>query len=174
MIRFVRGNVKPDTPLLYLLPIFGVLLLILIWSALSDYLASEHDRVVRNAVSEAASHAKAYERSTGQLLRAIDQAARLIQHEFERSQQGRDPFDLAAVAKSAFGPNDPFSLVAVVDRAGNVTALSSARANASPSWRSALMARPARPSASIAMPICASCMSAGPSSTRRRARPSSR
>ena len=128
MIRFVRGNVKPDTPLLYLLPIFGVLLLILIWSALSDYLASEHDRVVRNAVSEAASHARAFERSSGQLLRAIDQATRLIQREFERSQQGRDPFDLAAIAKTALGPLDMVSLVSVVDKAGNATVLSYSRA----------------------------------------------
>ena len=133
MIRFVRGNVKPDTPLLYLLPIFGVLLLILIWSALSDYLASEHDRVVRNAVSEAASHARAFERSTGQLLRAVDQATRLIQREFERSQQGRDPFDLAAIAKAALGPLDMVSLVSVVDRSGNATVLSYSRGSAAPS-----------------------------------------
>jgi diguanylate cyclase (GGDEF)-like protein len=134
MIRFARGNVKPDTPLLYLLPIFGILLLFLIWSALSDFLVTEHARVVRNAVGEAASHVRAYERSARQQLRAIDQVARLVQYEFERSRERNEPFDLAAVAKRALAPADAFSFISVTDKTGNATAVFIPRTNATVPW----------------------------------------
>ena len=123
MIRFARGNVKPDTPLLYLLPVFGVLLLFLIWSALSDFLSSEHERVVGHAVKEAASRARAYERVAGQRLRGIDQLTRSLQHEIEKSRQRNEPFDLAAVARRSAVSLDLFGAVSVLDRTGKTTAV---------------------------------------------------
>ena len=119
MIRFARGNVKPDTPLLYLLPVFGILLLILIWSALSDFLAAERARAERVAIQNAAGQARGFQQFAGQELRAVDQAARIVQHEFERSRERHEPFDLAAIARRALVPSDTFSLVSVVDRTGS-------------------------------------------------------
>ena len=121
MIRFARGNVKPDTPLLYLLPVFGILLLILIWSALSDFLAAERARAERVAIQNAAGQARNFQQFAGQELRAVDQAARIVQHEFERSRERHEPFDLAAIARRALVPSDTFSLVSVVDRTGSAT-----------------------------------------------------
>jgi diguanylate cyclase (GGDEF)-like protein len=123
MIRFTPGNVKPDTPLLYLLPIFGILLLFLIWSAMSDFLAWERERVVRNAVNEVTREVRSHERSAGQLLRTVDQATRALQYEFESARQRGEPFDLAAAARRNLFTPDTFSLVSVTDRSGNITAL---------------------------------------------------
>jgi hypothetical protein len=59
--RFGLGPaaIRPDTPLLYLLPIFGILLLILIWSGLADFLAREQARVIANALDDLALRAAA-------------------------------------------------------------------------------------------------------------------
>jgi diguanylate cyclase (GGDEF)-like protein len=118
MIRFVRGNVKPDTPLLYLLPIFGILLLVLIWTALSDFMAVERARIARDAVNEAGSHARAYRRTTVQKLRAVDQVARLVQLDLEAARQRGEPFDLAALARRSLVAPERFALISVGDRAG--------------------------------------------------------
>ncbi len=123
MIRFAPGNVKPDTPLLYLLPIFGILLLFLVWSALSDFLTREHERAVRSAVESVTSQVRASERHAGQLLRAVDQATRALQHEFESARQRAEPFDLAAAARRNLVAPDTVSLVSITDRNGNVTSV---------------------------------------------------
>jgi len=123
MVRWSPGNIRPDTPLLYLLPIFGAVLLILLWTALFDFLARERQRVVVNAVSDAASHARALEHATDQLLRHVDQVARFIGFEFERSRQRGESFDLAAVVKRGVIPFDALVLVSIVDRAGTATAM---------------------------------------------------
>jgi diguanylate cyclase (GGDEF)-like protein len=122
MIRFVRGNVKSDTPLLYLLPVFGILLVVLIWSALSDLLDSERARVLHDAVSEAGSHARVYQQATAQTLRAIDQVARLVQLDLETTRQRGEPFDLAALARRGVVAPEQFSLISVSDRNGNAIA----------------------------------------------------
>jgi diguanylate cyclase (GGDEF)-like protein len=131
-IRFARGNIKPDTPLLFLLPIFGILLLILIWSALTDFLASEQQRVTRIASDDAAGRARAYARVTDQTLRQIDQTLRLVQFEIERARQRGDGFDLSAVARRATAGGGMIGAIATVDRSGLVTAVFTPNAGAVP------------------------------------------
>ncbi len=123
LFRFARGNVRHDTRLLYLLPVFGILLLVLIWVPLLDFLKAEHARVVHNAADEAASDARAFERSTRQQLLAADQAARLVQYAFERARARGEPFDLAEVTKRALAPLDGYRFISLADRAGNGMAL---------------------------------------------------
>jgi len=130
MFRFTRGNIRPDTPLLYLLPIFGVLLLFLIWSALLDFLAQDKQQVVRRAQSETADRARTFEKSTDHSLRQVDQLTRFLQYEFEKSRQRNEPFDLAAVAKRGLVSFDALVSIAMADRSGNVTALAAPRGNA--------------------------------------------
>jgi diguanylate cyclase (GGDEF)-like protein len=123
MIRFKRGNVRPDTHLLYLLPIFGVLLLFLVWSVVSDLLKAEYERTVRNAAVETTSRIRTYERSTLQLLRAADQATRVVEREVERLRPKGEPFDLAATARSLLIAPETFDAMALTDRHGRVIAL---------------------------------------------------
>jgi diguanylate cyclase (GGDEF)-like protein len=123
MVRLSPGKIRPDTPLVYLLPIFGVLLLILLWTALLDFLAREKDRVVVDAVTDAASHARSFEQATDQLLRHVDQVTRFLQFEFERSRQRGEHFDLAAVVKRGVVPFDALVLISIVDRGGSATAM---------------------------------------------------
>jgi len=121
--RLHPANMRPDTPLLYLLPIFGALLLLLLWTALFDFLARERERVVVNAMTEAASGARGLEQVTDHLLRNVDQVTRFLRYEFERSRQRGEPFDLAAVVKRGVVPFDALVLISVVDRGGNATAM---------------------------------------------------
>ncbi len=123
MGRLNPVNLRPDTPLLYLLPVFGVLLLILIWTTLSDFLARERGRVVVNAVTEAASDARVLEKATEALLRNVDQVTRFVAYEFERSRQRGEPFDLGAVVRRSVVPFDAMVLISLADRSGNTTAI---------------------------------------------------
>ncbi len=120
--RAKRGSLKPDTPLLFLLPIFGILLLFLIWSALFDFLAAEQERVVRAALADTQSGARAFGHSTEQLLRHIDQVGRMIQNDAERARQRGETFDLAASTRRGVVWFDGIALIAVLDRNGGASA----------------------------------------------------
>ena len=122
MGRLRPANIQPATPLLYLLPVFGVLLLVLLWSALFDFLAQERERVVLNAMTRAESDATSLERLTDHVLRNVDQVTRFLGYEFERSRQRGEAFDLAAAVTRGVVPFDALVLISIVDRGGNATA----------------------------------------------------
>jgi diguanylate cyclase (GGDEF)-like protein len=114
--------IRSDRPLLYLLPILGVLLLILIWNALADFFARERTYVVANALDDLAVRAAVYQRATADTLRAADQVARLVQQEYERTRARGEAFDLPALVRRAAVPSPGLLLVWTADRGGHITA----------------------------------------------------
>ena len=113
MPRFDFGRIKPDAPLTYLLPILGVMLLVLIWTALIDYLEREHDVAVRNTIADTEGNARAFANHTEQVLRHIDQVTRLVQFEFEKTRGRGDTFDFEATIRRAVVSFKGLALVAL-------------------------------------------------------------
>jgi len=132
MPRFDFGRIKPDAPLTYLLPILGVMLLVLIWTALIDYLEREHDVAVRNTIADTEGNARAFANHTEQVLRHIDQVTRLVQFEFEKTRGRGDTFDFEATIRRAVVSFKGLVLVALLDKQGNGISVSSDR----PGWSS--------------------------------------
>ena len=121
--KFTLASIRPDTPLLYLLPIFGVSLLVLIWTGLGDFLAREQERVMANAKNDLATRARAIEQTADQVFRYADQVTRFVQFEFERARQRGEPFDLPAAVRRGIGPSSGLLLVTITDRTGAVSAV---------------------------------------------------
>ncbi len=122
--HLVRGNlarVHPGaslTRLLPLIPLFGAVLLVALWTAFIVRLHSEREATLAAEMRNTRSIADAFSEYTLRELRDIDRSARVIEAKFER-----DGFvDLPALIQHHLIPADKAIQISVIDSAGDVIA----------------------------------------------------
>jgi len=121
-----KPDSKPRTPLLRLLaepqiifPIFGLLLLGVIWGATLNMIQVERSSAERVAISTSREVMETYEAQVLRALREIDQALRVVKYAYE---VGGATSALAQLKERSLLPSDILFVVSITDAKGNIVA----------------------------------------------------
>lgn len=112
------GSGTTLTHWLPLIPLFGAVLLVALWTAMIARLDSEREATLEAGMSTTNSIAVAFSENTLRELRDIDRTARLIKVQFERDGHVNLPF----LTRNKLVPVDQAIRISVIDGAGNVVA----------------------------------------------------
>ena len=109
---------------LVLVPLFGAMLIGVLWWAVLDKLAGEERLIIERALRESESIAAEFEIQALRAIRDADRTTLLIKHLVERD----GAVDLMGLAHDGLIPSDLYLLTSVVDASGHVVASSEPRA----------------------------------------------
>lgn len=98
---------------------FGLLILVMLWTAVLWRVSTEHAAILRDTAASASTVAAALEQQTLRAIRQVDQLTRFIKFEYERSD---GHFSLDDVMKAGVVADRHLVLVSVTDARGLVTA----------------------------------------------------
>lgn len=99
--------------------IFGVLILVLMWTAVLWRVSIEHRAILRDTAASASTVATALEQQTLRAIRQVDQITRFVKYEYERR---RGDFDLQRTLNEGIVADRFMVLVSLADANGNVFA----------------------------------------------------
>ncbi|VVD68792.1 bifunctional diguanylate cyclase/phosphodiesterase [Pandoraea anhela] len=99
--------------------IFGLLILVLLWTAVLWRISIEYRAILRDTAASAATVSTALEQQTLRAIRQVDQITRFVKYEYERR---RSDFDLKQTLADGIVSERFMVLVSVVDAKGNIVA----------------------------------------------------
>ncbi|WP_047905067.1 EAL domain-containing protein [Pandoraea faecigallinarum] len=99
--------------------IFGLLILVLLWTAVLWRISIEYKAILRDTAASASTVSTALEQQTLRAIRQVDQITRFVKYEYERS---RGDFDLRQTLAQGIVAERFMVLVSIADAKGNVIA----------------------------------------------------
>ncbi|VVE60866.1 dGTP triphosphohydrolase [Pandoraea captiosa] len=99
--------------------IFGLLILVLLWTAVLWRVSIEHKAILRDTAASASTVSTALEQQTLRAIRQVDQITRFVKYEYERR---RSDFDLKQTLAQGIVAERFMVLVSVADANGNIVA----------------------------------------------------
>lgn len=99
--------------------VFGLLILVLLWTAVLWRVSIEHKAILRDTAASASTVASALEQQTLRAIRQVDQITRFVKYEYERRQGN---FDLKQTLADGIVAERFMVLVSIADAKGNIVA----------------------------------------------------
>ncbi|VVE51581.1 dGTP triphosphohydrolase [Pandoraea capi] len=97
--------------------IFGLLILVLLWTAVLWRISIEHKAILRDTAASASTVSTALEQQTLRAIRQVDQITRFVKYEYERR---RSDFNLKQTLSDGIVAERYMVLVSVADAKGNI------------------------------------------------------
>ena len=121
-------SIRPSIPLpprslqtraRFVIPAFGIALLVVLWAVIFARLAVEKDAATREAITSAAILSTSLEQHTVKAIHQVDQITRFVKYEYEKAPER---FDLASTVDNAVVQGDSLVQVSLLDAHGRLVA----------------------------------------------------